>query len=159
MVLVEGYMNHHMACITPGSKVMLHFSISLKDGTMVENSFGDEPSTLVVGEGDFEPGLEQLLYGLYRGQRKRFVITPEQGFGFPDPEAVQSLNKSEFPANIPLEAGLIVEFTTPGGDQIPGTILKIEDDKVEVDFNHPLAGREFLFEVEILEVSCTGNNA
>lgn len=151
-------MNHHMSCISPGSKVTLHFSISLKDGTVVENSFNSEPLTLVIGEGDFESGLEQLLYGLCEGQRKRFVIPPEQGFGFPDPEAVHSLTKREFPANIQLEAGLIVEFTTPGGDQIPGTILKIDDDKVEVDFNHPLAGREFVFEVEILEVSCTANN-
>lgn len=151
-------MNHHMPCITRGSRVTLHFSISLIDGIVVENSHDDEPLALVIGEGQFESGLENLLYGLHWGQRKRFVIPPEQGFGFPDPEAIQPLAKREFPANIPLEPGLIVEFTTPGGDQIPGTILKIDDDKVEVDFNHPLAGREFVFEVEILEVSGTTYN-
>ncbi len=148
-------MNDSFLCIARGSKVKLHFSIALPDGTIVENSHGDEPLVLVVGEGQLEPGLEQFLYGLRVGQKKRFAISAGQGFGFPDPEAIQSLVKKDFPTHIPLEPGVIIEFTTPGGDQIPGTIVKIEDDSVKVDFNHPLAGRDLIFNVEILEVLCT----
>jgi FKBP-type peptidyl-prolyl cis-trans isomerase SlpA len=66
---------------------------------------------------------------------------------------MQSLSREEFPQGISLEPGVIVEFTTPGGDEIPGTIVKVGDESVEVDFNHPFAGRDLVFEVEILEVS------
>ena len=146
-------MNDRFSGITEGSKVKLHYSLFLHDGRVVENSQGDDPLVLVVGRGELESGLEQCLYGLRMGQKRRFAISPQQGFGFSDPGAIQSLAKKDFPQDIPLEPGIIIEFTTPGDDRIPGTIIKIGDDSVEVDFNHPLAGREFIFEVEILEVS------
>ena len=60
--------------------------------------------------------------------------------------------RSEFPADMPLEPGLIVGFTTPSGEEVPGAIQEIKGDDVVVDFNHPLAGHEVIFDVEILEV-------
>lgn len=146
-------MNDASKSIAIGSKVKLHFSIALEDGMIAESSFGQEPVELIIGTGELHQGLEQLLYGLCRGYKGQFIISPEQGFGFRDPQAVHALARNEFPQAIPLEPGVIVEFTTPGGDQIPGTILGAAEDRVKVDFNHPLAGHELTYIVEILEVS------
>ena len=60
--------------------------------------------------------------------------------------------RSEFPAEMQLEAGLIISFTTPSGEEVPGAIQEVKDDEVVVDFNHPLAGNEIIFDVEILEI-------
>lgn len=146
-------MNGKSKSIAMGSKVKLHFSIALEDGMIAESSFGQEPVELVIGTGELHQGLEQVLYGLGRGDKGRFKLSPEQSFGFRDPQAVHALARSEFPQEIPLEPGVIVEFTTPGGDQIPGIVLDMAEDRVRVDFNHPLAGHELTYIVEILEVS------
>jgi FKBP-type peptidyl-prolyl cis-trans isomerase SlpA len=60
--------------------------------------------------------------------------------------------RSEFPADMQLEVGMIIGFSTPSGEEVPGAIQEIKDDEIVVDFNHPLAGHEVIFDVEILEV-------
>lgn len=139
--------------IVMGSRVILHFSITLENGMVAESSFGDEPVEIVVGAGDLQHGLEQTLLGLRAGEKQSKVIPADQAFGFHDPQAVQTLAKKDFPKDIPLERGVIVEFTTPGGDQVPGIILNTKKNQVKVDFNHPLAGHELTFTAEILQVA------
>lgn len=139
--------------IGPGSKVMLHFTIALEDGMVAESTFDDEPVEFVIGRGELQEGLERALYGLKTGDNQTFTILPEQGFGLRDARAEQLLARDEFPAQIPIEPGVIIEFTTPRGDEVPGTIKAITHDQVNVDFNHPLAGHKIKFTVKILAVS------
>ena len=138
--------------IEPGSWVRLHFSISLPDGMEVEQSFDNEPLELVLGEGALQEGLEHKLIGLHPGDSETFHMGPEEAFGYRDPQAVQTLSRSDFPADMPIGEGAIVGFTAPGGEEIPGTVREIRNGEVVVDFNHPLAGREIAFTVEILAV-------
>lgn len=130
----------------------MHFSISLEDGTVAEDSFADEPVEVVIGAGDLQTGLERVLLGLRKGDRQAFRIPPEQSFGFSDPDAVQHMKRSDFPKDMELVPGLIIAFTTPAGDELPGTILQVHGEEVRVDFNHPLAGHQLLYKVEILNV-------
>ena len=139
--------------IRPGSRVKLHFSISLEDGTVAESTFDNDPMEIMIGQGDLHEGLERAIYGLRPGASRSIKISPEQGFGWPDPDARHTLSRDEFPHDLNLEPGVIVLFTTPAGDEVPGTILMVHETSVEVDFNHPLAGREINFLVEILTVS------
>lgn len=138
--------------IRPGSRVRLHLSITLEDGTVAEDSFEDDPVEVVIGAGDLHASLERPLLGLHAGDRQAMRIPPERGFGHSDPEAIQNMKRSEFPKDMELEPGLIIAFTTPAGDELPGTILEVCGDKVRVDFNHPLAGHEILYKVAILDV-------
>lgn len=139
--------------IGPGSKVRLHFSITLEDGTIAETSRADnEPLELVIGDGTLIEGLELALYGLKAGDKQAITIEPKLAFGYPDPENVHTLPREEFPEDMQLARGVIIEFNTPAGDEVPGTILEVGDREVKVDFNHPLAGHEIEFEVEILSV-------
>jgi FKBP-type peptidyl-prolyl cis-trans isomerase SlpA len=138
--------------ISPEFTVTLHLSLALEDGTVMESTFDDEPLTFTMGDGTLVEGLELGLYGLKAGDRQRLVLDPEQAFGLHDVAKQHSLARNDFPVDQELEPGLIMGFDTPAGDELSGTILSVDGDTVAVDFNHPLAGRVVVFEVEILEV-------
>ena len=143
--------------IRPGSKVLMHFTLSLEDGTVAETTRDDnEPLEFVMGDGTLIEGLELALYGLKAGDKQTLSIEPKLAFGFPDPENVHSMPRHEFPQEMQLARGVIMEFNTPAGDEVPGTVVEVNDSEVKVDFNHPLAGHQITFEVEILSVEAPG---
>jgi len=147
---------HPKHTIGPGSHVTLHFSLTLKDGTVAENSFNDEPISFVVGDGTMIEGLESVLYGSLAGDRKKLVINPRDAFGDPVDENIHKMPRSEFMDDMALEPGYIIGFTTPSGEEVPGTILEVSEDEVTVDFNHPLSGHELSFEFLIIDVKPAG---
>ena len=138
--------------ITIGSHVTMHFSLALADGMLVESSFNDQPVSFVLGDGSIDKGLELALIGLVAGARQRLTLMPGQAYGERDESAIQSVPKSRFPEDMDLEPGQIIGFTGENGEEVAGAIIAIEDQQVTVDFNHPLAGREIDFEVQILAV-------
>jgi len=138
--------------ISPESTVTLHLSLALEDGTVAESTFEDEPLTFTMGDGTLVEGLELGLYGLKAGDTQRLVLEPEQAFGLHDPAKLHQLSRSEFSRELELEPGVIIGFDTPSGEELPGTVVSLTDALVEVDFNHPLAGRVVVFEVEIIAV-------
>lgn len=138
--------------ISPESTVTLHLSLALEDGTVAESTLEDEPLTFTMGDGTLVAGLELGLYGLKAGATQRLVLEPQQAFGLHDPDKLHRLGREEFPAELQLQPGVIIGFDTPSGEELPGTIVSLNDETVSVDFNHPLAGRVVVFEVEILAV-------
>jgi len=142
-----------MTEIVPGSRVRLHLSLAFTDGTEALSTFGEEPLECELGDGTLMPGMELALYGLRAGDTQTLTLGPEQAYGPHDDQLVQELPRNDFPAGLEPEPGQVIGFSTPGGEEAPGTILAVEEDRVQVDFNHPLAGHEVVFRVEILEVS------
>ena len=138
--------------ISPESTVTLHLSLGLEDGTIAESTFADEPLTFTMGDGTLVEGLELGLYGRKAGDTQRLVLEPEQAFGLHDPARLHQLSRAEFSTELELEPGVIIGFDTPSGEELPGMIVSLTDETVEVDFNHPLAGRVVVFEVEIIAV-------
>ncbi len=139
--------------IVPGARVTLHLSIHLEDGTEALSTFGEEPVELTLGDGTLQPGLELALYGLRPGDTQTLALMPEQAYGPRDPTLIQTLPLGEFDAAFTPEKGQVVAFSLPDGDEAPGMILGVQHGQVEVDFNHPLAGHQIRFRVEILEVT------
>ena len=140
-----------------GSRVTLHYTLSLEDGMVADSTREGEPLRFTLGDGSLIEGLELALLGLRAGERQCLAIPPQTGFGFRDPEQVHELPRRDFPAHIPLEEGLIIGFSTPSGEEVPGAVLAVGKDSVTVDFNHPLAGHEVTFDVEILAVENDGD--
>lgn len=138
--------------ISVGCRVTMHYALRLADGMEVDSSFGAEPVTFVMGEGELDRGLELALYGLLPGKQQTLTLMPGQAFGVRSEEAIKWMDRAVFPTGMAPEPGLIVGFTDEQGQEIPGAVLEVQDDRVRVDFNHPLAGREIVFEVDILEV-------
>jgi len=130
----------------------MHFAIRLADGMLVESSFDDEPISFVVGDGALDKGLELALIGLVADDRQTLALMPGQAFGMRDEAALQRVEKTQFPEDMLLEQGQVIGFSGDNGEEVAGAIVNIGDDHVQVDFNHPLAGREIEFEVHILAV-------
>ena len=136
--------------ISEGTRVYLNFSVSLEDGSEVDSNFGGEPVAFVVGDGSLLPGFERLLFGMSAGQRQLFQVTPEDGFGQPNENNVQYLPRAQFEDE--LEVGLMYSFADASGGELPGLIVGFDDEEVTIDFNHPLAGRNILFDVLVHRV-------
>jgi len=141
-----------MSVIQPGRKVSLHFSLGLLDGQEVDSTFGRQPASFVVGDGNFLPGFESVLIGLQAGDEKRFSMGPEDGFGMPNPNNVHRVPREQFADLDELSEGLVMNFADAAGAEVPGVITGISDTEVVVDFNHPLAGKQLVFRVNILAV-------
>jgi len=141
-----------MAVITAESKVTLHYTLTTSDGLLADTTEGEDPETVDMGQGDMVEGLEQRLIGLKVGDKKRFEIPCMETFGPIDEDMVHDVARSEFPEDLHLEPGLVVNFTAPNGEETPGIVAEIGDDVVKVDFNHPLAGYDLIFDVEIIAI-------
>ena len=138
--------------IQPGSIVELRFSLSLSDGTLIEET-GDEPDTITIGGGDIVAGLESLLIGQATGGKVHEKITADQNlFGQRDDENIQFIPLNEFDEDSRPVAGQIIEFSLPNSQTVPGRITHVDENVAIVDFNHPLAGRDLVFKAEIYSV-------
>ncbi|KPK37529.1 MAG: peptidylprolyl isomerase [Gammaproteobacteria bacterium SG8_47] len=145
--------------IVHGSTVLMHFTLSIEDGTVADTSRDDEPLSFTMGDGTLIEGLELMLYGLKAGDKQCLRMGPRDAFGYPDEDNVHRMARREFGPELSIEPGTIIGFETPGGDEVPGVIKAVEGDEVVVDFNHPLAGHEVTFEVEILDVTPPASRA
>lgn len=137
--------------IEPGDRVRLHFALYLESGEEVDTTRRGDPAMLTMGDGNLLPGFEAVLVGMRAGDDAQIVLEAEQAFGPHRAENVQLLRRDRFGADIVPETGLMVSFTAPGGE-LPGVVREVMEDHVEVDFNHPLAGRRIVFDVSIIDV-------
>ncbi len=135
------------------SQVTLHFSLKLEGGELVDSTFDKEAATFSMGDGSLLPGFEKHLHGLQAGDRQSFTIPKEEGFGAGNPQNIQRFKPSDFADDMELSEGLIFSFADGRGGELPGVVKTITDDEVMVDFNHPLAGREITFDVEIIAIN------
>lgn len=144
--------------ITQGSHVMLHFEVSLENGTVIDSTFNrSEPVALTVGDGSLLPGFESILNNLRAGDTRTAHLDPEQAFGEWNKDNVQTFTRTQFALSEPNpEVGMMLEFEDKGKNTLPGVVSKVTDDEVEVDFNHPLAGQPVLFKVQIFKVTPPG---
>jgi FKBP-type peptidyl-prolyl cis-trans isomerase SlpA len=138
--------------VGPGTKVTLHFAVRLQDGEVIDSNFERDPATFVVGDGNLLPGFEKAIFGLTEGDKKTLTISPEQGFGQRNPNNMQEFPRSEFSSDIELREGLVLSFSDAQKTELPGVVSHFDENVVIVDFNHPLAGRDIVFDVAILKI-------
>lgn len=141
-----------MARVEAGCAVSFHFTLSLTDGTRVEGTEPGQPWRVVMGEGALPDGLERCLLGLGVGDRGRFVVVAADAFGVADDEAREILPRDQFPAGVDLVPGMAYGFSLPNGEEVMGQIMAVSTAGVEVDFTHPLAGYDLVFEVDIVAI-------
>lgn len=146
--------------IGPDTKITLHFSLSLEDGSLVDSNFDGEPATYLFGDGSLLPGFEEALTGLKPGEEGKFSISPEKGFGQHNPSNVQEFPRKEFDDGLDselgseskIEPGLMLSFADANQAELPGVVIEVDDEIVTIDFNHPLAGHSISFKVKVLSV-------
>jgi len=151
--------NVEQLTIGPGSVVSMYFTLTMKNGIVADSTNPGEPLTFTMGDGSLVHGLEMVLLGLKAGDKQAVEIDPLNAFGFSDPDNIYDMPREEFAEDLPVTPGTILSFSTPSGDEIPGVIKEVNEAMVKVDFNHPLAGQDVIFEVEIVDVKPAGASA
>jgi FKBP-type peptidyl-prolyl cis-trans isomerase SlpA len=140
------------APVGEGTRVVLNFSLSLEDGSEVDSNFGGDPVEFLIGDGNLLPGFERHLFGMSAGDRQIFSVLPEDAFGQINDNNVQLVPRKQFDDDAELEIGLLFSFADASGGELPGMIISFDESEVEVDFNHPLAGRTIMFDVLVHRV-------
>lgn len=139
-----------MTEITKNSRITLHFELALEDGQIIDTTFDKLPAQFNFGDGNLLESFEEKLLGLKSGDEAVFEMTPEHAFGVRNSNNIQRMPRKQFSMDI--EEGMIVSFADVGKNELPGVISAIHEHEVEVDFNHPLAGRTLQFKVSIQDV-------
>ena len=137
---------------TQGSRVKVHYTGKLDDGTVFDSSVGGQPLEFTVGEKRMIPGFEQGVVGMEHGQTRTIIIAADQAYGVHRPEGVFEVDRSEIPASIPLAEGMQLQATSADGKPAQMTVVALSEDKVKLDANHPLAGKDLTFEIELVEI-------
>jgi FKBP-type peptidyl-prolyl cis-trans isomerase SlpA len=145
--------------IKTGSHVTLHYRIAVLVGSEereVVSTFESRPATLTIGANAIAAPLEDRLIGLTEGMRGRFELASGEGFGVRSPDLVQVFSRAVFDANAACDVdyvpGDVVEFASPEGVRFSGVLKESGDNRVVVDFNHPLASLPVRFDVQIVGV-------
>jgi FKBP-type peptidyl-prolyl cis-trans isomerase 2 len=135
---------------TTGDVVRVHYRGTLIDGTEFDSSEGREPLEFKLGEGSVIEGFDEGVLGLTVGEKRTVSIAPEQAYGPKNETLVQRVEPDIF-AEDPYVGGHL-NLMTPDGEMLPGVITAVDEDGVEIDFNHPLAGQTLVFEIELVAV-------
>lgn len=143
--------------VSPGDTIVLHYKLSSRDGTDIENTFDEEPMEITLGQGELAWNLENCLLGLPLHERHVFMLEAAQAFGCFDERLIQRIPLTEFPADMHVAPQMMVEFALPNGTTMPGVIREIDQSDAVVDFNHPLSDCPVDFEVEVLEIKRPGS--
>jgi len=146
--------------VAPGDTLDIRYALRPRGGEDIISNFDDpEPDTVTLGDGTLAPMLEQWLIDLPPGERHVFLLDPWQAFGASQPELVQTLPKTDLPADMAFEVDQLFEFSLPNGQTLAGHILEIGDASIKVDFNHPLADMAIEFEVEVERILPSGETS
>lgn len=135
------------AVVADGATVSLEYTLTLPDKTQVESNVGQAPLVFTQGSGFLVPGLEKALNGMKSGQTKRVEVPAEQGYGAYNPEARVKVPKNRVPPTVK-----VGDVLTRPSDRQPLKVIEITGDTVIMDSNHPLAGKDLVFDVKILKV-------
>jgi FKBP-type peptidyl-prolyl cis-trans isomerase SlpA len=130
--------------VTETSYLTLHYRLATADGSDIVTTFGATPATLLLGQGQLAPFLEQRLLGLAEGTHQTFELSSAEGFGERNPELIQAVSKKTLDEN-----------SVPGADyggRFAGVLREVRENDAVFDFNHPLAGQPLTFEVQLISV-------
>jgi peptidylprolyl isomerase len=135
-----------------GDAVKVHYTGTLGDGTVFDSSVGGEPLEFVLGEGNVIPGFEEAVRGMSPGETRMTTISAENAYGPHEPDAVFEVPRAQLPPDVDPQVGQQLGLQHPSGQMIPAVIAGVSDSAVTIDANHPLAGEDLTFEIQLVEV-------
>ena len=149
-------MSNASPVVNESSYLTLHYRLAVAGGADIVTTFNGTPATLMLGQGQLAPFLEQRLIGLPEGTHQTFALSALDAFGERNPELVQAVSKKTLEENsvpgLEYAVGEVVEFNAPKGGRFAGVLLEMRDTSAVFDFNHPLAGQALQFEVKLISV-------
>ncbi len=141
-----------MAQAKKGDTVKVHYTGTLEDGTMFDTSAEREPLKFTIGGGQVIPGFDLAVIDMVPGDMRVTVIPAEEAYGEHSTELVTDVDRERFPADMELEIGQQLQVGLADGEQAVVMIVDLSDTSVTLDANHPLAGQQLTFEIELVEI-------
>jgi peptidylprolyl isomerase len=136
-----------------GDVVKVHYKGKLNSGKQFDSSEGREPLEFTVGAGQMIAGFDAAIPGMVVGEKKTVTIAPADAYGEKNEEAIIEYPKSNIPADIKLEPGMKLQLRGNSGQPIPVVVAEIKEEVVVLDANHELAGKELIFDIELVEIA------
>ena len=136
-----------------GDTVKVHYSGRLTDGTTFDSSSGRDPLEFKVGNGDVIKGFDEGVAGMSVGEKKTVHIPADEAYGQKEEDRVVNFPRANFPPDMEPEVGMQLNMTNGGGQVIPVTIVDVDAENVILDANHPLAGQDLIFDIELVDIS------
>ena len=137
-----------------GDKISVHYTGKLTDGTLFDSSTGREPLEFEIGSGMVIKGFDEGVTGMSIGEKKTVHIPATEAYGDMNPEHMAVFNKAEIPSDIPYEVGMQLNMHQDGSGQVmPVTVVEVTDTTITLDANHPLAGKDLIFDLELVSIS------
>jgi peptidylprolyl isomerase len=136
-----------------GDTVQVHYAGRLDDGTVFDSSEGRDPLQFTLGAGQVIPGFEKAVEGMSVGDQSTTRVPAEEAYGPRSDELVLRVQRSQFPEGVTPEVGQRFQMRTDDGSTVRVTVTETQEDTVEIDANHPLAGQALTFDVELVEIA------
>ena len=147
-----------MSKVKTGDKVKVHYTLSVEENIMQESKKMGEPNSFIVGEGTMLPGFEKNIEGLKVGDTKTFTLPYAVAYGKRVEDAIIKIPRVAFPPDFKLVMDDIIQGETKGGRPTLGRIIAMDKKEVTLDMNHPLAGKDVTFDVELIELEKKSTN-
>ena len=141
-----------MQQVKVGDKVKVHYHGRLTDGSTFDSSEGREPLEFEVGSGQVIKGFDEGVTGMEVGQKKTIQIPVGDAYGPKDENMIVAFPKANFPEDLKPEVGMQLNMTNGSGQVIPVVIVEVADENVILDANHPLAGQDLTFDIEVVDI-------
>lgn len=135
-----------------GNTVKVHYTGKLDDGSVFDTSTGREPLEFTLGDGQLIAGFEEAVVGMSPGDTKTAAIPADEAYGEHDEDLVLQVQKTQIPAEIEPEVGQQLELRQEDGHSFQVVVADVGDDVVTLDANHPLAGEDLTFDIELVEI-------
>jgi peptidylprolyl isomerase len=137
--------------IEKGKIVAVHYTGKLKDGNVFDSSEGRDPLKFQVGSGQIIPGFESAILGKSIGDKLTINIKPEEAYGMVREDLIVKVNKSQMPGDV--EVGQALQAQGQDGQSINVIVKEVNGDDIVIDANHPLAGQDLIFDIEVVEIN------
>jgi peptidylprolyl isomerase len=135
-----------------GDVVRVHYTGRLTDGQQFDSSVGRTPLEFTLGAGQMIKGFDTGVEGMAIGEKKVINISPEEGYGPKNPEAIIEFPKEQVPQDMKLEPGMELTLQNQHGHPVPVVVMEVKDDVIILDANHSLAGKDLVFDIELVEI-------
>lgn len=141
-----------MKMVENGDKIAIHYTGTLDDGSVFDTSEGRGPLEFTVGSGQVIVGMDKELPGMAVGDKKTIKAVAEEAYGAVIENARQPVPRDQFPDDVPMEIGTQLQMQTPEGEIVMVSIAEVGEDSVVLDANHPLAGKDLTFAIELVSI-------
>ena len=144
-----------MSQVKENNTVKVNYTGKLSDGQVFDSSEGKEPLEFTLGQGQLIPGFEEGLIDMKLKEKKTITITTEQAYGEVDSDLILEVNKSKLPKDMTPEVGMGLVSKSPDGQETNLVVVEVKEESIVIDGNHPLAGKELIFDLEIVGIKDT----